>query len=138
MEIVILCLLFSFSLLTNAVISKWSTRKFIGIELSLFKSGFLVLTRTLAALVAGFCIGYAVKVGFLGTGDFKSLQIVGVLMVSLLSFFIYWILLQKVSGKKVQAIEMVKSVAAEAGVLAIGIIVLALILSTIFVLLKVI
>lgn len=136
MEIVVLCLLFGVSLSVNAVISKWSAKKFIGIELSVVRSAVLVTSRTLAALVAGFCLGYAIKIGIIGKEhtEFKTFKLIGVLVMSTVSFFVYWFLLQKIGGKKIQLSVMVKSVAFEAGILLGGIIGIALLLSTVLVL----
>lgn len=136
-EILIVAGLMVLSMVFNSMISRWSARRFIGIELSFMKANFLVLSRSLAALLAGFCVGYAIKLGFNSGEEMRGVKIVGVLLMSLVSFFIYWGLMQKVSGKKIELLTMIKSVAAEAGVLIVSIVAISIVLSTIFVLLKI-
>ena len=59
-EIGVLSILFVLSLTANALATKWPTKRGLGLEVSLVKSGLNTVGRCLAALLAGFAIGYAI------------------------------------------------------------------------------
>ncbi|MCG8061004.1 MAG: hypothetical protein N0E38_14420 [Candidatus Thiodiazotropha endolucinida] len=94
-EIGVVSILFLLSLAANALITRWSAKKVLGLEVSLVRSGLIVAGRSLAALLAGFAVGYAIRLGLQGNVAHKAVQLAGMAMVALLSFFAYWALLGK-------------------------------------------
>jgi len=59
-EIGVLTLLFLLSFAANTFITLWSTKKVLGIEVSLVQSGLIVLGR----FFAGFAVGYAIRIAW--------------------------------------------------------------------------
>lgn len=123
------------SLVLNALVTKWSTKRMLGLEVSVFKSVLVVATRSCAALLAGLAIGYLIKAGSSKENLPTDLvQIAGVIFVGALSFFVYWLTLGKVTGTKVHVWAMTKTVAVETGVMIAAVIALSLVISLVLVL----
>lgn len=133
-EILVVAVLFIVSIGFNALIARYSTKKVLGIEMSFFKSSLVVIGRTLAALLAGFCVGYGVKVAFASEVDMKWVQLTGLLLMTGLSFVAYWILLGKVTQTKIPFVGMAKTAIAETGLTIVSIIGVSVIISILLVL----
>lgn len=131
-ELLVISALFLVSLLSNALVAKWSTEKVLGVDVSIVKSLFLVGTRSLAGLLAGFAVGYTVS--FIIQGDVQEdlLMFVAMVIVSFLSFGVYWLLLGRLTGKKISFWAVTKTVAAETIYMVVFIIALAIFLSILF------
>lgn len=130
-EIIVVGSLFLFSLGLNAFTARWSTRKVLGINLSWASSGLIVLGRSLAALLAGFAIGYAIRLLLQGNVNQNILQLASMFVISILSFLAYWALLGKLSGKSISLWGMTKTVATETMVLVGSCTAIAIVLSTV-------
>ncbi len=133
-EIVALALLFVLSLMANAVIIKWSTKRVLGLDISVMSSYLVVMGRSLAALLAGFAIGYAVRLGLLteNNDQIEYVKIAAMLLVACLSFLAYWILLGKASKTSISFWGVTKTVATETVMLAISVVGVSVVLSTVF------
>lgn len=133
-EIVAIALLFVLSLMANAVITRWSTKRVLGLDMTVMSSYLVVVGRSLAALLAGFAIGYAVRLGFLteNNGQIEYVKMAAMLLVACLSFLAYWVLLGKVSKKSISFWGMTKTVATETGMLAVSVVGVSVVLSTVF------
>lgn len=133
-EIVAIALLFVLSLMANAVITRWSTKRILGLDMSVMSSYLVVVGRSLAALLAGFAIGYAVRLGFLteNNGQIEYVKMAAMLLVACLSFLAYWVLLGKVSKTSISLWGMTKTVATETGMLAVSVVGVSIVLSTVF------
>lgn len=121
--------LFIISLLLNAIVTKYSAKKVLGIELSFLKSNLVVLGKSLAMLLAGFCVGYGIKIGFNGATELKSAKLIALSSVTLLSFFVYWYLLGRISATRITLWGMTKTVITETGIMIGSIVGIALILA---------
>ena len=132
-EIGVVSVLFLLSLGANALITRWSTRRVLGLDVSLLKSGTIVLGRSFAALLAGFAVGYAIRLGLQG-GEIahKVIQISGMGLVAVLSFLVYWVLLGKMTSTSISLWGMTKTVAAESVMLIVGSVGVAIVLSVLF------
>lgn len=130
--IAIVGILFLVSLVVNAIIARWSANKVLGVKISLLRSGLAVGGRSLAALLGGFAVGYAIKVGAQGDAPHKMIQIVGMLCVTGLSFLAYWVLLGKITNTSISLWGMTKTVATETLLLIVSAFGIALLLSAIF------
>ena len=133
-EISIVGALFLLSLVANAIITRWSTKRVLGLEVSLVKSSVIIVGRSLAAMLGGFAIGYGIKVGLLEGEeiDHKFIQLSGMVTVALLSFIAYWVLLGKMTNTSISFWGMTKTVVTETTMLIIVSIGIAIVLSTIF------
>lgn len=135
-EIGLIAILFVLSLAANAIIARWSAKKVLGLDVSLVRSMSIVAGRSFAALLAGFAIGYAIRLGLAedsGTAQ-NTVQMIGVGAVALLSFLAYWLLLGKMTGTNISLVGMTKTVAVETGMLFACAFAIAIIMSTMFVL----
>lgn len=131
-EIGVVSILFLLSLAANALITRWSAKKVLGLEVSLVRSGLIVAGRSLAALLAGFAVGYAIRLGLQGDVAHKALQLAGMVVVALLSFFAYWVLLGKMTNTSISFWGMTKTVATETVMLLVAAFGIAIVLSFIF------
>ncbi|MBL4607585.1 MAG: hypothetical protein JKY01_07130 [Pseudomonadales bacterium] len=131
-EIGVVGILFVLSLAANATITRWSTKRVLGLEVSLVKSWLIVSGRSFAALLAGFAIGYAVRLGLQGDAPYKAIQLSGMVLVSCLSFLAYWVLLGKMTNTSISLWGMTKTVAAETVMLVICVVGISIVLSIIF------
>lgn len=131
-EIGVVSILFLLSLAANALITRWSAKKVLGLEVSLVRSGLIVAGRSLAALLAGFAVGYAIRLGLQGDVAHKAVQLAGMAMVALLSFFAYWALLGKMTNTSISFWGMTKTVATETVMLLVAAFGIAIVLSFIF------
>ena len=131
-EIGVVGILFVISLAANAIITRWSTKRVLGLEVSLVKSWLVVSGRSFAALLAGFAIGYAVRLELQGNASYKVIQLSGMLLVSCLSFLAYWVLLGKMTNTSISLWGMTKTVAAETVMLVISVVGISIVLSIIF------
>ncbi|MFC1337330.1 MAG: hypothetical protein G8D91_21915 [gamma proteobacterium symbiont of Clathrolucina costata] len=135
-EISFVGMLFLLSLAANAIITRWSTKRVLGLDVSLVKSGVIVVGRSLAALLGGFAVGYAIKVGLL-QGDVevanKAIQLTGMAAVAALSFLAYWVLLGKMTNTSISLWGMTKTVATESVMLIVASVGIAIILSVVMV-----
>lgn len=133
-EIVAIALLFVLSLMANAVITRWSTKRVLGLDMTVMSSYLVVVGRSLAALLAGFAIGYAVRLGFLteNNGQIEYVKMAAMLLVACLSFLAYWVLLGKVSNTSISLWGMTKTVATETGMLAVSVVGVSIVLSAVF------
>ncbi|MCG7883721.1 MAG: hypothetical protein AB2669_07235 [Candidatus Thiodiazotropha endolucinida] len=131
-EIGVVSILFLLSLAANALITRWSAKKVLGLEVSLVRSGLIVAGRSLAALLAGFAVGYAIRLGLQGNVAHKAVQLAGMAMVALLSFFAYWALLGKMTNTSISFWGMTKTVATETVMLLVAAFGIAIVLSFIF------
>lgn len=133
-EIGLVTLLFVLSVIANSIITRWSTKRVLGLNISVLSSYLIVLGRSLAALLAGLAIGYAVRIGFLGDSkeSFDYLKIASMLLIACLSFFAYWFLLGKVSKTSISLWSMTKTVTAETGLLIVSVVGVSIVLSTVF------
>ena len=131
-EIGVVGILFVLSLAANATITRWSTKRVLGLEVSLVKSWLIVSGRSFAALLAGFAIGYAVRLGLQGDVPYKAIQLSGMVLVSCLSFLAYWVLLGKMTNTSISLWGMTKTVAAETVMLVICVVGISIVLSIIF------
>lgn len=123
-EISVVGSLFLISLAANALVTRWSARKVLGIEVSIVKSISIVVVRSLAALLAGFSVGYGIRLFLQGEIIQQSVQIIGVSIVAVLSFIIYWALLGKMTNTSISFLGMTKTVLTESVMLfgvAVGI-----------------
>lgn len=127
-NLVVVGLLFVVSTVGSALLQKWSTRKVLGIDISIFKSSILVLGRSLAALFIGFAIGYLIRI-LRADLDPDWIRLVGMGVVTVLSFLIYWILLGKLTKRQVSLVGMTKTVALEGVLLVCAVVAIALLLS---------
>lgn len=133
-EILLIGLLFIASMLGNTVVAKYSTNKVLGIDISYMRSGFIVLARFMASLLAGFACGYALKVGFgIEQVEHKNFQILGMVAIASLSFLVYWLLLGKLTKSKISLWGMTKTFLTETTIMGAVAVILAIILSTFFV-----
>lgn len=132
-EILVLSVLFLVSLAANALVTRWSTKRVLGINLSVIKSGIIVLLRSLAALLAGFAVGYAIRVGSSGDIADKGIQVVGMALVSLFSFLAYWVLLGRFTKSSISLWGMTKTVGTETALLVLASLGIALVVSVVFV-----
>lgn len=128
-EILVVFTFFVTSLLLNALVTKYSAKKVLGIELSFLKSNLVVLGKSLAMLLAGFCVGYGIKLGFDGKTELKSVKLIALSSVTLLSFFVYWFLLGKISETRISFWGMTKTVITETSIMIGAIIGISLILA---------
>jgi len=133
-EISIVGVLFLLSLVANAVITRWSTKRVLGLEVSLVKSSVIVVGRSLAAMLGGFAIGYGIKVGLLEGGEVnhKFIQLSGMAVVVVLSFVAYWVLLGKMTNTSISFWGMTKTVATETIMLVVVSVGIAIVLSVVF------
>ena len=132
-EIGVVGILFLLSLVANALVTRWSAKRVLGIEVSLLKSGLIVTGRSLAALLAGFAIGYIIRLSIQsGDNSHQAVQIMGMGIVALLSFGAYWALLGKITNTSISLWGMTKTVATETVMLVVTAFGIAIILSTIF------
>ena len=131
-EIITIAVLFVISMLLNAVITKWSTKRVLGMEVSWLKSTLIVTGRSLCALLAGFVLGFAIRLGLTGELDQNVLQITGMVIVAGLSFLAYWILLGKMTNTRISFWGMTKTVGTEAVMLSMTVIGISVVLSTLF------
>lgn len=131
-EIGVVSILFLLSLAANALITRWSAKKVLGLEVSLVRSGLIVAGRSLAALLAGFAVGYAIRLGLQGDVAHKAVQLAGMVVVALLSFFAYWALLGKMTNTSISFWGMTKTVATETVMLLVAAFGIAIVLSFIF------
>lgn len=131
-EIGIVGILFIVSLAANALITQWSAKRVLGIDVSIVHSGVIVMGRTLAALLGGFAVGYAIRLGFQGDTGNKAIQIAGMGAVAVLSFIAYWALLGKITKTSISLWGMTKTVATETALLVVSVIGIAIVLSTVF------
>lgn len=131
-EIGVVSILFLLSLAANALITKWSAKKVLGLEVSLVRSGLIVAGRSFAALLAGFAVGYAIRLGLQGDVAHKAVQLAGMAVVALLSFFAYWALLGKMTNASISFWGMTKTVATETVMLLVAAFGIAIVLSFIF------
>ncbi len=131
-EIGVVGILFILSLAANAIITRWSTKRVLGLEVSLVKSWLIVSGRSFAALLAGFAIGYAVRLELQGDVAYKAVQLSGMILVSCLSFLAYWVLLGKMTNTSISLWGMTKTVAAETVMLVISVVGISIVLSVIF------
>lgn len=131
-EIGVVSILFLLSLAANALITRWSAKKVLGLEVSLVRSGLIVAGRSLAALLAGFAVGYGIRLGLQGDVAHKAVQLAGMVVVALLSFFAYWALLGKMTNTSISFWGMTKTVATETVMLLVAAFGIAIILSFIF------
>lgn len=134
--------LFVLSMAANVFITRWSAKRILGLDVPVVKSGLIVLGRSLAALLAGFAVGYAIRLGFAsdgvgeGTVVARTIQMSGMMLVACLSFLAYWLLLGKMTNTQISLWGMTKTVAAESTMLVISVVGVSLVLSTLFVLFK--
>lgn len=128
-EILAVFALFIVSLTLNALVTKYSAKKILGIELSFFKSNLVVLGKSFAMLLAGFCVGYAIKIGFNGNTELKSVKLIALSTVTLLSFLVYWYLLGRISETRISLWGMTKTVFTETTIMIGSIIGISLILA---------
>lgn len=128
-EITIVCALFLVSLGANAFITRYSAQRILGVEISLLKSGVVVFGRTLAALLAGFCVGLGLKVGFDANIDLKWVKLGALALMTSLSFIAYWFLLGKMSKTQISFWGMTKTAATETAIMIGAIIAIAFVLS---------
>jgi len=119
-------------MLVNALITKWSTKRVLGIEVSWLKSTVIVVGRSLAALLAGFVIGYAVRLGLTGEIDQNAMKITAMFAVACMSFLAYWLLLGKITNTQISFWGMTKTVGTEAVMLSVTVIGISVVLSTVF------
>jgi len=131
-EILIIAALFIASLLLNALITRWSTKRILGIEVSWLKSTLIVAGRSLCALLAGFVLGFCIRLGLTGELDQNILQISAMVVVACLSFLAYWILLGKMTKTRISLWGMTKTVGTEAVMLSVTVIGISVVLSTVF------
>jgi len=124
--------LFLISLVANAAITRWSTKRVLGINVSFIRSSLIVAGRSLAALLAGFSIGYVIRVGLQDETPDKVVMLSSMTIVSLLSFFAYWLLLGKMTNTSISLWGMTKTVAAETVMLIVVSSGIAIVLSFIF------
>jgi len=130
-EIVILSVLFLVSLGVNALITRWSAKRVLGLDISVIKSGIVVLLRSLSALLAGFAVGYAIRLGSNGEMADKGIQVVGMGIVSLLSFLAYWVLLGRLTKSSITLWGMTKTVGTETALLIVAAVGIAVVVSTV-------
>ena len=126
--------LFMLSLAVNTVITRWSTKRVLGIDVSYFNSGIAVTGRSLPGLLAGFALGYAVRIGLQGdaaTID-GALQIGAMVIISIFSFLVYWVLLGKLTGKEISLWGITKTAATETVVMIGSVFVIGIVLSVTF------
>ena len=134
--------LFVLSMTVNVFITRWSAKRVLGLDVTVVKSGLIVLGRSLAALLAGFAVGYAIQLGFVpdgggeGTVVARNIQMSGLMLVACLSFLVYWLLLGKMTHTQISLWGMTKTVAAESTMLVISVVGVSLVLSTLLVLFK--
>lgn len=131
-EIGVVSILFLLSLAANALMTRWSAKKVLGLEVSLFRSGLIVAGRSLAALLAGFAAGYVIRLGLQGDVAHKAVQLSCMVVVALLSFFAYWALLGKMTNTSISFWGMTKTVVTETVMLLVIAFGIAIILSFTF------
>jgi len=126
--------IFVLSLIANAYVAQWSTKKVMGIDISLVNSGLVVTGRTFASLLAGFAIGYAINIGLTGNADSVEgmIKIMAMSIVSIFSFLVYWALLGKFTKTKISLWGMTKTAATETVVMLSSVVVISLILSSLY------
>ena len=131
-EIIFIAVLFVLSMLLNAMITRWSAKRVLGIEVSWLKSTLIITGRSLCALLAGFVVGFAIRLGLTGELDQNILQIIGMVIVAGLSFLAYWILLGKMTNTRITFWGMTKTVGTEAVMLSVTVLGISVVLSTVF------
>lgn len=133
-EIISIAVLFVISLVANAIITKWSAKRVLGLDLTNFSASLVVIGRSLAALLAGFSIGYAIRLGFLPEveGDLEYIKLAMMLFVACLSFLAYWALLGRVSKTRISFLGMAKTVATETVMLVVSVVGVSLVISSAF------
>jgi hypothetical protein len=142
LQIGVVAILFVLSMAANALITRWSARRVLGLDVSVVKSGIIVLGRSFAALLAGFAIGYIIRLVFVTNGMEEvaglsmNLQIGALAMVAGLSFLAYWVLLERVTNTNISLWGMTKTVATESVVLGVSVVGVSVILSAVFVLVR--
>ncbi len=136
LEIIVIAVLFVVSMLVNAIITRWSTKRVLGIEVSWLKSTVIVIGRSFAALLAGFVIGYAVRLGLAGEINQNAMKIAAMFVIASLSFLAYWVLLGKMTNTQISFWGMTKTVGTEAVMLSVTVIGISVVLSTVFFLFK--
>lgn len=131
-EVLGLAVLFLISLGVNALMTQWSAKRVLGIQISVLKSGIVVLLRSLAALLAGFAVGYVIRIGLHGEIADKGIQVAGMVVVSILSFLAYWVLLGRFTKSSITLWGMTKTVGAETAMLSLAAVGIAVVVSTVF------
>lgn len=124
-------LIFVVSLLVSAVLVRWSTRKALGIKLSFKRSIWLVLARTVVALIGGFALGNALRLANQeGLVEQKGVQIIVFCVIGMFSFLVYYFILGKISGQPVPLAGFAKSVGLETGTFMLLLIAFSFVVST--------
>ena len=100
------------------------------------KSTVIVIGRSFAALLAGFVIGYAVRLGLAGEINQNAMKIAAMFVIASLSFLAYWVLLGKMTNTQISFWGMTKTVGTEAVMLSVTVIGISVVLSTVFFLFK--
>lgn len=132
-EIGVVAVLFLLSIAANAILTKYSTSMVLGLNISLFRSGVIVAVRSFAALLSGYSVGYAIRLGLAQEQQANTnIQIAGMVLVSLFSFLVYWILLGKLSGSRIPLVGIAKTIAAETLLLLVSSAGVAIVLSILF------
>ena len=136
-EVGVIALLFVLSLAANALITRWSTKRVLGLDVSMVKAGLIVTVRSLAALLAGFSIGYGINIGLIhnpeGQGqDARYAQMGAMALVACLSFLAYWAMLGKLTNSRISFWGMTKTVATETTLLVASVVGVSVVLSTVF------
>lgn len=132
-EIGVVAVLFLLSIAANAILTKYSTSIVLGINISLFKSSIIVAVRSFAALLSGYSVGYAIRLGLAQEQQANTnIQIACMVLVSLFSFLAYWILLGKLSGSRISLVGITKTIAAETLFLLVSSVGVAIVLSILF------
>lgn len=132
-EIGVVAVLFLLSIAANAILTKYSTSMVLGLNISLFRSSVIVAVRSFAALLSGYSVGYAIRLGLAQEQQANTnIQIAGMVLVSLFSFLVYWILLGKLSGSRISLVGITKTIAAETLLLLVSSAGVAIVLSILF------
>jgi len=112
-ELIFIAILLTLAMMFNAIFTRISAERVLGLKLDMVRSTLLVAVRNLSALLCGFVFGFIIKQGMLGEFVLLSPMTAGLVVVSALALIIYWGTLRTLGFNQITLFGVLKLVTLE-------------------------